>query len=191
MPTITLPDVKLPDVKLPDFDFGSVGDRAREEAGNLDTPRVTIPKVDLPRMEVPRVDLPHLELPSIRDIRRSAANEIDPRPSIWPVIGGVAIVGLLVGWMLAMSPVTGPRIRSAISDLRDRLDAWRSGDVDWRDLDQGEAAVYAEPMTPAMGSAPSTVASDPWTSGWSEPGVDADRPTPVAQTRPSEGLGTD
>ena len=173
MPTLTLPEMKLPEFDLQEIvrdrrdDLVDAAERVRDEMSHI---------------ERPNVERPRVELPKLNDIRRAAAREIDPGPSpLIPFVAGAAIVGLLVGWMLAMSPVTGPRIRSAVAGMRDRFDSWRSGSTD-------EIAERLDTLTTASSEPtqlPQSVASDPWTRAWQDEAT----PTPVgpgAMTASSE-----
>jgi hypothetical protein len=173
-PDVKRPDVKLPEMNLPEFDLQ---DFVRDRRDDLAAAAGRV-RDELSDLEMPRVDLP-----GIRDIRRSAANEIDPRPSRMPFLAGAAIVGVLVGWILAVSPVTGPRIRSAIGGLRDRFDAWRAGANDWDDADATEDSdSFADPMSTVM-------RTDPWIGQWANGTGTEPAETPVASGGPTEGTG--
>jgi hypothetical protein len=176
-PDVKRPDVKLPEMNLPEFDLQDfVRDRRDDLTAVAGRVRDELSELEMPRMEMPRVDLP-----GIRDIRRAAAHEIDPRPSRMPFLAGAVIVGVLVGWILAVSPVTGPRIRSAIGGLRDRFDAWRSGANDWDDATE-DSESYADPMSTVM-------RTDPWIGQWANGTGTEPAEASVASGGPAEGTG--
>jgi hypothetical protein len=188
MPTITLPEIKRPDVKLPEIKRPemkmpdiAVPEAVRERRDDL-TAAVGRVRDEMPDFELPRMELPKVDLPNIRDLRRAGARELDPSPSRLPFLAGAAIVALLVGWILAMSPITGPRIRSAIGGLRDRFDAWRTGGNVWDADEAGEdTATYVDPMSTVM-------RTDPWIGPWANgTGVDPTE-APVGMARPGEGF---
>lgn len=166
MPTLTLPEMKLPEFDLQEI----VRDRRDDLVDAAERVRDEISHVERPNVELPRVELPRVELPRLADIRRAAAREIDPGPSpMIPFVAGAAIVGLLVGWMLAMSPVTGPRIRGAIGGLRDRFDSWRSGSADLETDDVDAMTSARSEPTPL----PQSMTADPWASAWQDDGTPA------------------
>jgi hypothetical protein len=176
LPEVKLPEVKLPDMKMPEIDLPDV---VRDRRDDLTAAAGRV-RDELPELELPRVDLPR-----IRDLRRAAAREIDPSPSRLPFLAGAALVGLLVGWILAMSPITGPRIRSSLRGLRERFDAWRTGPNDWDADEAGEdTATYVDPMATVM-------RTDPWIGPWANgTGVDPAE-APVGMARTGEGFGTE
>lgn len=173
-PDVKMPDVKLPEMNLPEFDLQ---DFVRDRRDDLTAAAERV-RSEFSDMEMPRVDLP-----GIRDIRRAAAREIDQPPSRMPFLAGAAIVGILVGWILAVSPVTGPRIRGAIGGLRERFDAWRSGANDWDDADATEdSESYADPMSTVM-------RTDPWIGQWANGTGTEPAEASVASGVPAEGTG--
>jgi hypothetical protein len=120
MAQISLPDVKLPDIKLPD------GFRDMNRDDIVQAARdIRLPKMDLPnKIELPDIDLSNLELPKAiadRLPNRKRPNRILPIAALLAV--GAAIAGV---WYLVSSPVTGPRIKTAVNDLKSRVTGERT-----------------------------------------------------------------
>lgn len=120
MPDITLPEVKLPDIKLPEGLRDMTRDDIARAAGD-----VRLPKIDLPkRVEMPDIDLSRVDLPkplADRLPRRKRSNPILP-------IAGLVAVGAAIAtiWWLFTSAETGPRMRSAMNDLKARVTGQRT-----------------------------------------------------------------
>ena len=110
MPEINLPEVKLPDIKLPE----GLRDMSREDIVNAAR------DVRMPTMaDLPDIDLSKLELPDMiadRMPNRRRQNRLLPIA----VVAGVG-AAIAAAWWLVTSSVTGPRIRSAVSDLKSRV----------------------------------------------------------------------
>lgn len=115
MPEINFPEVKLPDFKLPD----AFRDMSRDDIVNA-AKDVRMPKMpDMSEFEMPKVDLSKVELP--KQIADRMPGRKRPNPLL-PVAGFVAIgAAIAAAWWLVTSPVTGPRVRSAINDLKSRV----------------------------------------------------------------------
>ncbi len=92
MPEITMPEVKLPDLRVPDA--------LRE---------IDLSKVDLSGIEMPKQIADRLP-------KRSRPNPIMPIAALLAV--GAAIAA---AWWLVTSPITGPRVRNALNDLKARM----------------------------------------------------------------------
>jgi hypothetical protein len=120
MGQISLPEVKLPDIKLPDGFRDMNRDDIVQAAKDM-----RLPKVDLAnKIELPDIDLSNIELPkqiTDRLPNRKRPNSILPIASLLAV--GAAIAGI---WYLITSPVTGPRIKTAVNDLKSRVTGERS-----------------------------------------------------------------
>jgi hypothetical protein len=114
MPEITFPEVRLPDIKLPE----GLRDMTREDIVQA-ARDVRMPKMELPKVEMPDIDLSKMELPkSITDHlpKRNRANPLLPFAGL--VVVGAAIAAI---WWLFTSAETGPRVRSAMNDLKARI----------------------------------------------------------------------
>jgi hypothetical protein len=110
MPEINLPEVKLPEFKWPD----GFRDMSREDIVNA-ARDVRMPK----RSDLPEIDLSKIELP--KQISDRLPNRKRSNP-ILPIVGFVAIgAAIAAAWWLITSPVTGPRIRHAVNDLKARM----------------------------------------------------------------------
>jgi hypothetical protein len=110
MPDISLPEVKLPDFKLPD----GFRDMNREDIMNA-ARDVRLPK----RIEMPDIDLSKVELP--KQIADRMPNRKRTNP-ILPIAGFLAVGAMIAAaWWLITSPITGPKIRSAVNDLKSRM----------------------------------------------------------------------
>ncbi len=102
MPQITLPDMKMPDMKMPD---------------------VNLPDVNLPDglrdLEMPKFDLSKVELPKQLTDLMPKRNRRSP---ILPIAGVMAVgAAIVAAWWLITSPLTGPRIRATVKNLRSRM----------------------------------------------------------------------
>ena len=114
-----------------------------------------------------------------------AVENVLPRrrgPNPVPIAILFMIGGLVVGWILASNPSTGPRIAAGLDRLRMRFDEWRGRGMDQLDdeWDTVEPRAFTEsPRAP--------IESDPFASnlGSSETGV------PVGPGELPEGMGTD
>ena len=121
MADITMPEVKLPDIKLPDGLRDMTKDdliQARDEFVKVakDAAKdVKMPK----RISIPDVDLSKVELPD--QIADRLPGRSRPNPFI-PLLA-LTVVGLVVvaAWWLITSSLTGPRVRRAIDDARNRM----------------------------------------------------------------------
>jgi hypothetical protein len=137
MPEIKFPEVRFPEIKLPE--------------GLRDMSREDIQKA-MSDVKMPDVKLPDVKLPKRSDIAKSVEKALPTRagPSPIPFAVLAMLGGLIVGWILATSPLTGPRISAAMGGVRQRIDEWRSGTDDLDELDTAPDAfrdTYRKPVT--------------------------------------------
>jgi hypothetical protein len=119
MPEINLPEVKLPDIKLPDAWREMSRDDIVHAARDVRLPKVELPK----RLELPEIDLSKVDLPKPIADRLPGRRRRNP---IMPFIG-LAVVGAIAAalYWLFTSAETGPRVRSAMNDLKSRVTGQR------------------------------------------------------------------
>jgi hypothetical protein len=155
MPDISFPDVRLPQLRLPD----SLRDMNREDIQKA-MPDVQLPKVDLPK----RSDVSK-ELAKAGKGLEKAGKDIDkllprrPAPSPLPFVIFGMLAGLFIGWFLASSNVTGPKIGGLVEDARTRVDRWRKD----RMTDMGEdvdTTTYPDALRTTASGSYSGVAAD-------------------------------
>ena len=169
MPEINLPEVKLPEIKWPD----GLRDMSREDIVNA-ARDVRMPK----RSDLPDIDLSKIELP--KQISDRLPNRKRSNPLL-PIAGLVAIgAAIAAAWWLITSPVTGPRIRHAVNDLKARMNG-ESNDLVRYDDESDLGSLLAE--SPTVGSSP--LASDPYTT--SNGMTDLGDGVPVGPGEMSEG----
>jgi hypothetical protein len=175
MREITMPEVKLPDIKLPDGLREMSRDDIVHAAQNL-----RIPNVDLPsRLELPDIDLSKVELPRRLTDRLPGRRRANP---MLPIAGIVALGAAIAGvWWLFTSSLTGPRLRSAVKDLRQRVTGERSGLVRY-DNEQDLESLLAD-----GGNGHSSMGSEPWPT--STVPADAGNGVPVGPGNLPEGVG--
>ncbi|HEV8489372.1 MAG TPA: hypothetical protein VGQ58_06250 [Candidatus Limnocylindrales bacterium] len=136
MPEIKFPEVRFPEIKLPE--------------GLRDMSREDIQKA-MSDVKMPDVKMPDVKLPKRSDIARGVEKALPSRAGLSPVPFVVLAMlgGLIVGWILATSPLTGPRISAAMGGVRHKIDEWRSGTDDLDELDTEPDAfrdAYGKPM---------------------------------------------
>ena len=130
MREITMPEVKLPDIKLPEGLREMSRDDIVQAAQDVRIPKMDMPKkielpdIDLSKIDLSKVDLSKVELPkqiTDRLPRRRRSNPFLP-------IAGIVAIGAMVAaaWWLITSPITGPRVRSAVNDLKLRMSGERN-----------------------------------------------------------------
>ena len=114
MPEINLPEVKLPNMKLPE----GLRDMSREDFVNA-AKDVRMPDIDFSKIDFSKVDLSKIELPKQVTDRLPNRKRTNP---ILPIAGLMAIGAMIAAaWWLITSPVTGPKIRTAVNDLKSRM----------------------------------------------------------------------
>jgi hypothetical protein len=138
MPTISLPRFQLPE---------GLRDMTAEDIGKA-MPEVHLPKVDVDAIgkragkvvdEVAKNagkavdDVAKSAGKVVDDVAKSVSSNVEqalprrpgPSPVPFAVLGMLG--GLIVGWLLATSPTTAPRINAFMDWLRTRIDDWRVG----------------------------------------------------------------
>jgi len=165
MPEITLPEVRLkdklpeglrdmslddiqkaiPDVRLPTVDLAREA-KAAGKAAERATRAAEKAAARAAARAAKQADR------AARDVQRAAAREASkaarsvesvlPRkrgPNPGPIAILFMLGGLVVGWLLATNPTTGPRVSAWLDDVRARWDSWRGRgtgeleDDDWDD----------------------------------------------------------
>ena len=112
MREITMPEVKLPDIKLPDALRDMNRDDIVRAAHDV---RDSFPK----RIDMPDIDLSKVELP--KQIADRLPNRKRTNPLL-PIAGLLAVgAAIAAAWWLITSPITGPRVRRGVTDLKNRL----------------------------------------------------------------------
>lgn len=169
MPEIKFPDVKMPEFKLPE--------------GLRDMSREDIQKA-MSDVRMPDVKMPDVKMPKRSDIAKSVEKALPQRSGPSPVPFAVLAMlgGLVVGWILATSPRTAPRISAAMDGVRQRIDEWRTS----TDLDD-ELDTAPEAFRDAFG-APTTAKS---TSSASNGGATSARRSEKTTTESGSSLGTE
>jgi len=148
MPDINLPEVKLPEFKLPD----SFRDMNREDIMSA-ARDVRLPK----RSDLPDFDLSKVELPKQITDRMPIRKRTNP---ILPIAGLVAVGAMIAAaWWLITSPLTGPKIRSAVNDLKLRMNG-EPNDLVRYDNDSDLGSLLAD----SPDASRSSMTSDPYTS---------------------------
>lgn len=199
MPRFSLPEVRFK-ARLPE----GLRDMSVEDIQDA-MPDVHVPKVDVSKVELPKFELPKFDFDlgreagkaakradkATKSARKSAGREaakaakavenVLPRrkgPNPVPVAILAMLGGLVVGWLLASNPVTGPRVRSALDGARRSIDSWRGRDSD-EEWDTTDAQAY-----PASLRAPIEPERYSGTLSESQTGIDDD------PGQLPEGLGT-
>jgi len=153
MREITLQEVKLPDIKLPEglreMSRDDIVQAAHDVRSNVHMPR----KIDMPDIDLSKIDLSKVELP--KQISDRLPRRRHPNPLL-PIAGIVALGAMIAGiWWLFTSSSTGPRVRSAVNDLKQRVTG-ESDDLVRYDNDSnlGSLLTDAGDGRAAMGSEP-------------------------------------
>jgi hypothetical protein len=144
MAEITIPELKLPDIRLPEGLREMTRDDIVHAAKDVHLPK----DIHLPKQVTDRIP------------GRRRANPIVPIAAVLAV--GAAIAA---AWYLITSPVTGPRIRVAVSDLRSRVTGGHTDLVRYDDdQDLGSLLPVQADDTPSPagnGTTPPGLATDP------------------------------
>jgi hypothetical protein len=161
MPDISFPEVHLPDFKLPE----GLRDMSREDI-QKSMPDVKLPKIELPKRKDISRELAKAtkELEKAgRDIEKNLPRRSGPSPLPFVIFGMLS--GLVVGWLLASSPTTGPRISSLVDELKSRIDRWRSAAMDDAEVGSEPAAYRDATYAGAMSEAQTGVGVGPGANG--------------------------
>lgn len=174
MPEINFPEVKRPEFKWPD----GLRDMSREDIVNA-ARDVRMPDMRMPRKsDLPDIDLSKIELPKQISDRLPNRKRTNP---ILPIAGFVAIgAAIAAAWWLITSPVTGPRIRHAVNDLKARMNG-ESNDLVRYDDEKDLGSLLAD--SPTASASPLT--ADPYTA--SNGLSDLDDSVPVGPGEKPEG----
>jgi hypothetical protein len=119
-----MPDISLPEVKLPKFELPhGLRDMTREDIQRA------IPEIKLPDLQKQAEKVAESAGRFAGDVGRNLDNALPrrsgPSPVPFAVLGMIG--GLVVGWILATSPTTQPRIAAFMDWIRARIGDWRSG----------------------------------------------------------------
>lgn len=111
---------KLPDIELP----------------NIELPDVT--KLDLPKVDVEgaKKNMAKATSKAASSMRGGVADRMPQRsgPSPLPFVLGGLLAGMTIGYFIATSSWFAPRVKTAMDQLRGRIDQMRSGSGDTEDL---------------------------------------------------------
>ena len=157
MPDISLPEVRFK-ARLPE----GLRDMSVEDIQHA-MPDVRLPKVDLSKVELPKIDVDFGREAgraakradkAAKSARKSAVRAVEnalPRksgPNPVPVAILAMLGGVVVGWLLATNPVTGPKVRAWLDSIRRSLFERSSMDEDEWDTTDAQAypaSLRAEP----------------------------------------------
>ncbi|TMC63931.1 MAG: hypothetical protein E6J17_04295 [Chloroflexi bacterium] len=143
MPDISLPEVHLPDFKLPE----GLRDMNREDIQKA-MPDVRLPKIDLPK----RSEISKELAKASREVDKALPRRSAPSPLPFVFFGMLA--GLFIGWFLASSTVTGPRIGGAVDEVRGRVAKWRASDAGEEDDYDSQPAAFPDALRSPVGAEP-------------------------------------
>ena len=147
MPEIKFPEIRFPEIKLPE--------------GLRDMSREDIQKA-MSDVHMPDVKMPDVKLPKRSDLQKSVEKALPMRSGPSPVPFAILAMlgGLVVGWILATSPRTAPRISAAMDGVRQKIDEWRTTtDLD-DELDTAPEAFRDAFRAPATAKSTSSVGSN-------------------------------
>jgi hypothetical protein len=172
MPDISLPEIRLK-ARLPEGLRDMTVDDIQSAMPDVRAPRVDLAKIELPKLELPRIDLGReagraakRADKAARSARKSAGREaakaakavenVLPRrkgPNPVPIAILAMLGGVVVGWLLAVNPVTGPKVSAMMDSARRTWEGWRSGsthdDDEWDTTDaQAYPASLRAPVEP-------------------------------------------
>lgn len=134
MPEIKFPEVRFPEIKLPE----GLRDMNREDIQKAVSD--AMPDVKLPKRSDIQKDIQR----SQKDLQKSLEKALPSRSGLSPVPFAVLAMlgGLIVGWILATSPLTAPKINAAMGAARQKFDEWRTS-TDLDELD-GEPEAFRD-----------------------------------------------
>ena len=163
MREITMPEVRLPDIKLPEglreMSRDDIVQAAHDMRSSVHMPRkIDMPDIDLSKVDPSKVDLSKIDLSKVelpKQISDRLPRRRRPNPLL-PIAGIVALGAMIAGiWWLFTSSVTGPRVRSAVNDLKQRVTGESDDLVRYdNDSDLGSLLADAGDGRSAMGSEP-------------------------------------
>lgn len=184
-----MPDLSLPDVRLRDRLPEGLRDMSIEDIQRA-VPDVRVPHLDLSKIELGREAqraarrADRAARQAQRSVGRAVVGALPQRPGPNPVpIAILAMLGgLVVGWLLASNPATGPRVRAWLDSIRTRVESMRGNGIEETEDDDWETEPRAYPE-----SLRAPIASEPYTGTLpeSETGVS------VGPGHLPEGMGTD
>jgi hypothetical protein len=157
MPDISLPEVHLPEFKLPE----GLRDMNREDIQKA-MPDVRLPKIALPRRGAVSKELSKELAKAGKELEKASRDveKVLPRraaPSPLPFVFFGMLAGLFIGWFLASSTVTGPRIGGVVDEVRGRVARWRSTSTEVEDEYDSQPTAFPDALratgtdTPAGG----------------------------------------
>jgi hypothetical protein len=111
-------------------------------------PDVRLPKIDLPK----RSDISKELAKAGRDLDKALPRRAAPSP--WPFVLFGLLAGLFIGWFLASSTVTGPRIGGAVDEVRGRVAKWRENGSGADDDYDSQPAAFPDALRAPVGSEP-------------------------------------
>jgi hypothetical protein len=114
-----MPEINLPEIKLPEGLREMTRDDIVQAARDVRLPKMELPK----KLEFPEIDLSKVDLPKPIAERLPGRKRRNP---LMPFVG-LAVVGAAVAaiWWLFTSAETGPRVRSALNDLKAKVTGQR------------------------------------------------------------------
>jgi len=160
MREITMPEVKLPDIKLPEGLREMSRDDIVQAAQDVRIPKMEMPKkIEMPDIDLSKIDLSKIELPKQITDRLPRRRRSNP---FLPIAGIVAVAAMIAAaWWLITSPITGPRVRSAVNDLKLRMAGERNDMVRYdNDGDLGSLLADNGHGRSTMGSEPRLNSTD-------------------------------
>jgi hypothetical protein len=187
-PEDDMPDISRPEVRLKDKLPEGLRDMTMDDIQRA-MPEVHMPRMDLGRSarkarkgaERAARDAQKAAAREAANVSRAVGKALPQRsgPNPVPIALLAMLGGLVVGWILANSPTTGPRISAWLDDLRMRWDEWRGRggvvDEDWA----AEPQAYPESLR-------APIASEPYSGNLSE----SETGVGVGPGELPEGMGT-
>jgi hypothetical protein len=175
MREIVMPEVKLPDIKLPEGLREMSRDDIVQAAHDVRMPNFSMPR----KIEMPDIDFSKIELPRQLTDRLPGRRRTNP---ILPIAGILAIGAVIAGvFWLFTSSATGPRVRSAVHDLKSRMSGDRN-DIVRYDNDDNLGSLLSD-----AGDGRSAMDSEPYSSTANL--SDLSNGVPVGPGKMPEGVG--
>jgi hypothetical protein len=187
MREITMPEVKLRDIRLPEglreMSRDDIVQAAHDVRSSMHMPKkIDMPDIDLSKVDLSRIDLSKVELPRQLTDRLPQRRRRNP---LLPIAGVLAVGAMIAGvWFLFTSSLTGPRVRSAVSDLKQRVTGERT------DLVRYDQEEHLDSLLADAGEGRSTMGSKPHsTVAKSGPNGTAPNGTAPIGSGTPEGIG--